>query len=262
MTDHDEPDLANAPFRDDDERAEAEWLRARESDPTAAPPSPELADEHARLAALLAELPDGPADATWQAAVLRAVEGAPRPAGDGGGVMGERVVKVPGAPVASRRPRRVQPRWIGAGVGMAAMAAVAAIVLTQRGAGPGLRPDALAVELESGPAMRGSGDVALGAARIAPGARLIARGRPDGGGELRVYRDGATLVARCPSGPACAATGAVLRVEVTLDAPGKYDVILVSGGTAPLPTGSFGELTEAARRAGMRVVETRTFRVQ
>jgi hypothetical protein len=87
------------------------------------------------------------------------------------------------------------------------------------------------------------------------GDRLVIKARPHGAGDLRVYRSGDTLVATCPNGPGCAATtDGEYAVEVTLDAPVQYQVILVvSMGDAPL-TGTMDTYMDTARAAKARIV--------
>jgi hypothetical protein len=62
----------DAPFVDDEERAESAWLLARDDHPTASAPSPRIASDYAEIEALLHELPSGHRDDTWHAAVLAA----------------------------------------------------------------------------------------------------------------------------------------------------------------------------------------------
>ena len=64
-------DLVDAPFADDAERAEADWLLAREINPAARPPSAKIANEYAELEDLLGNLPEGPPDDSWHDAVSR-----------------------------------------------------------------------------------------------------------------------------------------------------------------------------------------------
>jgi hypothetical protein len=81
--------------------------------------------------------------------------------------------------------------------------------------------------------------------------------RPRGAGELRVYRSGRRLIAWCPNGPGCkGGPRGKQTIEITLDAPGKYQIIMVDGVTmAP-----FDEATdanaylEAARAANAHIV--------
>src|SRR5258705_1365671 len=65
---------------------------------------------------------------------------------------------------------------------------------------------------------------------VVVGDRLVARARPRGAGDLRVFRSGGTLVARCPDGPGCTESAdGEHAIEITLDAPVQYQVILVVG---------------------------------
>jgi hypothetical protein len=73
-------DFVDAPFIDDDERAESEWLLARDNDPDARAPSSEIASDYAEIEDLLGNLPTGIADEVWHDEVLRAaIASAPSP---------------------------------------------------------------------------------------------------------------------------------------------------------------------------------------
>ena len=65
-------DLIDAPFIDGDERAESEWLLARDSDPAARAPSSEIASDYAEIDDLLGDLSTGISDEIWHGEVLRA----------------------------------------------------------------------------------------------------------------------------------------------------------------------------------------------
>ena len=64
---------SSVPFSADVAQAEASWLLAREIDPGAPAPSPQIAADYAELEELLGSLPSGPCDASWHDDVLRAV---------------------------------------------------------------------------------------------------------------------------------------------------------------------------------------------
>jgi len=216
-------DLVDAPFLDAAERAEAGWLLARARDPGAPAPSSAIAHDYAELEDLLGTLPVGPSDDSWQDEVLRLAS----------------------PPVSPSRPRRRGHayRWAIAGSLLAA-AALAVVVL-----GPRPRGDELEVAIRHGDLARGDSQEAV------VGDRLRIRARPGGAGELRVYRAGATLVARCPGGPGCATPAdGEHAIEVVLDAPVPYYVILVVGRTGDLPDGSMDTYIDAARAANVRIV--------
>ena len=216
-------DLVDAPFIDDDERAESAWLVARDGDPGAAPPSLEVAAHYAVLEDLLRELPAGRGDEAWQASVLRAVA------------------------ATHQRGRR---RRIAAVV--AAIAAIIAVVVVGR---PSFRAPELAIEIHHLGAVRG------GWGEVANGDHLIARAHGGPGGprratsELRVYRAGGALVGRCPGGPGCTVTpGGELVLEVALDAPVAYRVLFVTGLVQPLAGETLEAYLAAARAANARIV--------
>jgi hypothetical protein len=216
-------DLAVAPFIDDAERAESEWLIARENDPGAPAPSSKIASDHAEIHDLLGSLPLGSSDESWHDDVLKLAS-----------------VSVSVTPL-RRRPLL---RWTG-GALLAAAAAVVVVV--------SLRPRPPAPELEvaihhGDPSRSDSRDAAVSD-------RLIVRARPRGASELRVYRADGPLVARCPDGPRCTTPAqGEYAIDITLDAPVQYHVILVVGTVAPLPEGTMDTYIDAARTANARIV--------
>jgi hypothetical protein len=63
------------------------------------------------------------------------------------------------------------------------------------------------------------------------------------------------LVARCPDGPGCTSAGhGEYTIEIVLDAPAQYYVILAVGVTAPSPTGPMDAYIDAARTAKARII--------
>jgi hypothetical protein len=224
-------DLVDAPFLDDAERAESAWLLARERDPGAPAPSPKLARDHAELDDLLGDLPLGPPDESWHDEVLRRATSSVTPL----------------------RPwwRRPAVRWVTGGALAAAAAAVALLVLRPRP-----RADELEIAIRRGELARGLGEAAVGD-------RLIIRAHPRGPSELRVYRADGPLVARCPDGPGCTTKAqGEHAIDVELEAPVLYHVILVVGASAPLSDGTMDAYLEAARAANARVVTYRPIDVQ
>jgi hypothetical protein len=212
-------DLADMPFASDAERAESEWLLAREHDPTATAPTSETAADYAQIEDLLVSLPSGPSDGAWQAALLRAA--------------------------ASRRAR---PRWrsrvpgwaMGAAVAVSA-AAIAVWILFPRGS-------QLEVAIHRTRATRG------GPAEAAVGDQLVVTARPRKAGDLRVYRSDGSLLARCPNGTGCrAGSHGEQTIEITLDAPARYEVILVDDVSDALPDGAMDVYVDAANAANARV---------
>lgn len=222
-------DLAEAQFLHPTERAESEWLLAREHDPRAPPPSPEIAADYAVIEDLLGSLPAGPSDEGWQEDVWRALSASIRPAS---------------TPLAST----VSPPWWRTPVsrwsmGGALVAAAAVIVLI-------LLPRAPELEVTTSHigAMRGASD------EVVVGDHLVVTARPREVGDLRVYRSDGMLVARCPNGPGCRnGSREEQTIEITLDAPVQYQVILVDGGNA-LPDGAMDAYVDAARAANARII--------
>jgi len=216
-------DLADAPFIDDAERAESAWLLAREHDPNAPAPSSKIASDYAELEDLLGNLPSGPADESWQDEVLRTAAASASPP----------------------RPwrRRAIARWT-TGEALVAAAAVAVLLLRPRP-----RTDELEIAIRHTSATRGDSQEAV------VGDRLVVRARPHGAGDLRVFRSGGTLVARCPDGPGCSASAhGEYTIEITLDAPVRYQVILVVGMVNASPGGTMDAYLDAAREANARIL--------
>jgi hypothetical protein len=200
-----------APPADEDERAEAEWLLARERDPAAPPPSPEIAREYAELEDLLANLPMGARDQSWHAEVLRAAAS---------------------TSPATRLPwwRRTTRTWtIAAAVASAAI--IVGVVVLPRD--PDRPREELAVRVIQVALARS------GPADVVPGDRAVVTANPSGAlADLRIYRRNGTLVARCPpAGPLCRSSpDGGYTIELTLDEIGTYEAVLVLGmANAPEP---------------------------
>lgn len=65
---------------------------------------------------------------------------------------------------------------------------------------------------------------------VVVGDHLVVTARAHEPGDLRVYRSDGKLLARCPNEPGCKATAhGEYSIEVTVDAPGRYQVIFVVG---------------------------------
>jgi hypothetical protein len=218
------------PFEDDAERAEYDWLIARERDPAAAAPSTEIASEYAEIEKLLAALPIGAPDDGWQDEVL------------------EQPGPVRRSPPARPSPipwwRRKLVQWTMGGVGLAVAAAAGLILLLRN-------PQELDVSVHSGGKMRGNDEAAVGD-------QLVITARPSGPGDLRVYRSDGALVARCPGSTACTIrTSGEYDITVPLDAPVQYHVILVLGGPGAMPDGSLDTFLDAARAANAHIIRHR-----
>lgn len=223
------PDLVDAPFIDDEEGAEAAWLLARDSDPSTPAPSQELARDHAELEDLLGNLPAGASDESWHDEVLKLATSSAAPSS--------------AAPSPPPRRRRAY-RWAIAGA-LVAAAAVAAVVLIPR-------PRPRAVELEV--AIRHVDPARGDSTEAVVGDHVVIRARPRGTGDLRVYRADGVLVARCPDGPGCITAHGEHAIDVRLDAPVQYHVILVDGLTGDLPGQTMDAYLDAARAANARIV--------
>lgn len=216
-------DLAGAPFLDGAERAESDWLLARESDPRAMAPSSKIASDYTELEDLLGDLPSEPVDQSWQDEVLRTVASS-------------------ASPSRSWR-RRAIARW-ATGAVLAAAAAMAVWLLWPR-------PHAGELEVTILHVDKTRSDLE----EVVVGDRLVARAQLRGAGELRVFRAGGALVARCPDGPGCTASAhGEYAIEITLGAPIRYQVILVTGMIKAPPGGTMDEYLDRARAAGARIL--------
>jgi len=200
---------------------ESEWLLARERDPGAPAPSAEIASDYAEIEDLLHNLPIGPSEASWHDEVLRAI-------------------------AATAAPPR--PWWRGAAVkwttggGVVTAAAVAALLLWPH------TPAELELAIHRGDAIRGD------SGRAAVGDRLVVIARPHSAADLRVYRSG-ILLARCPDGPGCHSPGqGEFSIEVALDAPVQFQVILVVGSSGALPSATMDAYLDSARAVNARIV--------
>lgn len=113
--------------------------------------------------------------------------------------------------------------------------------------------DAPAIGLEVVP-----GEVARGGS-VALGDTLRVRARLTGAGELRVYRDEGEIVLRCPGDVGCSERREggqrSLLGELRLAAPGRYDVIVVSGGGVLAPAGRFADDLRAAQVSGAQITK-------
>lgn len=215
------------PLVDADERAETEWLLARDRDPHAPPPSAEIASDYAQLEHLLTTLPTAVDDERWQDEVLAAAR-APAPQ--------EVASDRPAASTTRMRPRR----WALIGGAVAAAAAVALFAVTR----PGPVPE-LIVTTREATLVRGT--------EVAVGHHLIVRVRSRRHAELRVYRGHDALLLRCP-GADCAERDGGWQVELELGSPGLHYVLLVVGDLDAAPDLSMDDYLSAARTAGVRVI--------
>jgi hypothetical protein len=151
------------------------------------------------------------------------------------------------------RGRRRGPGWLrrGALFAVAAAAAVAAPFLWgKRAADPAAFPLRLAVEVVADPNAQLRGQSARAGDRLALWAQV-----PTGQtAELRVWRDEAELVLRCPGAERCRRAGAELTGELQLPSVGRYHALVVSssGALAP-PLPRFDQDAAALLEAGAQV---------
>ncbi|HLL22299.1 MAG TPA: hypothetical protein VK427_09220 [Kofleriaceae bacterium] len=144
---------------------------------------------------------------------------------------------------ATQRPRaRRRGVWFAA----PALAAVAVVVIVLVTRSPA--PDALTLRVEiasSAVVVRGS------SAKIGDTLRATARG-----GRHRavwIYREETQLVMACPGGASCRVDSGSLSAEITLRAPGRYQIVAAAGDVAlPAPAGSFDGDVAAVDAARVR----------
>ncbi|TMQ08936.1 MAG: hypothetical protein E6J90_39005 [Deltaproteobacteria bacterium] len=137
------------------------------------------------------------------------------------------------------KPRR---RWWWLAV--PALAVVLAVVLLPALLSP--RPGALALTIERIPGpTRARGDTQVGD-------RIHATARGGAGHRaIWVYRGETDLVAVCPGGTGCSASGGALALDFALDRIGSYHVIALAGAAElPVPHGAYDEDLAAAMAAG------------
>lgn len=143
-------------------------------------------------------------------------------------------------------PVAKSPRWLMGGVALAASAVVAALLLTPARAPSGT----LSHELFDS-------DIVYRGTSAKPGDRLRLTSIVDGRNlaTLRLYRDD-KLVFSCTDEPPCQPSDNGIAAELTLDAMGRYQSVLVmwDSGVAPVETGSLDSDVLAAREAGGQVV--------
>ncbi|HEU4412028.1 MAG TPA: hypothetical protein VFS43_42700 [Polyangiaceae bacterium] len=247
----------------EDER-DAAWLAARARGEAAEHPDPARAAAYVRLERALAVLEAPASGEGWQAKVLAAID---RDAEAGGGPKGrpaegaargpaggpEAEARGEGAAVRELPARRgeARQRWRSILPLVAAALAVAALWLFIQG-GAESRGEAVSYYFEGGGARGEHRDD-----QAAVGQTLVLRARPEGKGELRLYRDRRELVLRCPGGEGCEWASergrALWRVKAPLTAPGRYRAIVLSGATLSAPSGNEDQDLAAAVKAGAKV---------
>lgn len=215
-------DRSEVPFIDDAERTESEWLLKRENEADALAPSSKIANDYAELENLLDNMPTGLPDERWADEVLKLAATSPQPQ-------------------ARPAPRR---RIVGWGLRGALVAAAVAAILLVIPRGPKLEVD-----------VRHLGDMRQDPDEIVVGDHLIVKAGMPEPGELRIYRSAGTLVAWCPDGPGCTtATNGEYAIDIALDAPVQYHVLLVVGMTAASLSGTMDAYLDAARTANARIL--------
>lgn len=264
---------------DEDERDEA-WLLARARGESAEHPDPARAASYERLEKALADLETPGPGGGWQAKVLAKIdeqekagagEAADEPNGAKSGVTrkrpdgpGREPSSGPGdagdAEVRELPQRSTQQRWRSLLPLIAAALAAATLLLLLLTGKPESRGEPIAYYFE-GSNTRGEHR----SDQAAVGDTLVLRARPEGEGEVRLYRDRRELVLRCPGGEGCERATergqSLWRVKAPLKAPGRYRAIVMSGAPLPPPSGNEDQDLGAAVKVGAKV-ESASFTVR
>jgi hypothetical protein len=156
----------------------------------------------------------------------------------------------PAVAAARRRRRR---RVLGAAA-VAAAAVVLWSIVGRRAGGP---EPTLAVKLDrGGAAVRpASGGDAQAAAAVGDRVVLEVSGTGKRHVEVRVFREGGSMLLRCPGSLRCRRVDGRLIGELLLTAPGRYQAIMaVADRPLPAPEGTFAADGDRLRAARARVV--------
>lgn len=230
------------PPKDSRERAEADWLLARERGLSASPPSAETAKDYEELEHMFATLPEAESDESWHDEVLKKAM-APTVASSAAGT----AVEIPAS-----RPRRPwwkgsSIRWASGGLAMAGAAAILFVAIIPR-------PDGVA-EIAMAPT-KYEFDV-RGERRPS---ELTARGEK---GELRIFRKAsrtspARFFARCvPATEQCKDIGEQLAFTVSIAEPGIYIAVSVEGPINVEETATMEEFRQAAKKQGLHPLQSK-----
>jgi hypothetical protein len=237
----------------DEERAESDWLLARDLDPAAPAPTPEIEEAYARLASLLASDPIEPDRDGWQEAALAAMRAEPAAAS---------AIAAPGPVVPARGPRSYRPHWQRYALAAGAMAAAGlGLYLVVRPAKVA-QDDQLAIAIVRADRPRGDSIVDPDGSKALVGDRRILTMRPRGDTELRVYQGPRTIVLRCPGAPGCGMNDREWKVDVALSAPVPHYIVVVDGAVQAPATATLDEYLAAARSVRARVRTQQTIDVR
>lgn len=146
--------------------------------------------------------------------------------------------------------------WVPWAFGLAAAAAVAFIVWQLN------RPSAGELSVRQELVATAAGRRADSAA-VGDTIRVSTNGGNGDVRELRLYRDGGDVVARCPGDAGCRVVDGSPELTFTLKAPGSYrSLVIVGTREAPKPIGALDADARAASAAGASVEVSRAVDVQ
>ncbi len=144
--------------------------------------------------------------------------------------------------------------WLGVVLTMAAAAVLVLALPTSRPTG---ELDTRADRVPEGIEWRPLGTSAeLRGRDLHPGDSVTLRGPATSAfAELRVYRDGRTLVLRCPGASACTRGPSEIGATLRLEARGRYQALVLDGATAlPEPADSLDDDAAAAAASGAKII--------
>jgi len=88
------------------------------------------------------------------------------------------------------------------------------------------------------------------------GDHIVVRARADAESDLRVFRNGTTLLASCPGDSDCTTSnGSEKMLDVAIAVPGEYEVVLAAGAGLAPKSASMDRFLAAARSRDIRVVQ-------
>lgn len=239
---------------DPQDRAEVEWLLAREENPDAPPPNAALAQEHAELAHMLDTLPVGKPDRGWHDDVLRLID--------------EEEAAKAAAPAATKEPaplatittlpwwRRTAVRISAAGTAVAAAAATTMVLMSS--GGPVFK---LGITTADNVVVRGSSEsVEERVLAVGKMYSIVSEGSYDGEVEIRIFRreESSSVVKMCDQAATrCMANEKAPILKIKPSSPGKYIAVAIKGKSALPENATLKQFRAEAKNADTLLEELR-----